>query len=142
MNDLSGGKYSDNKNIRFETSILRSDFCDFSDVYIVVKGRISVTSTANANRRNKNLTFKNNASFRSCISTINKTLIDNAEDLDFAMPTYYLLEYSKNPSMTSGSLWNYYRDEVKDSTNEIDDNDNMINKNKTTTSKSFVYKKK
>ena len=142
MNDLSGGKYSDNKNIRFETSILRSDLCDFSDVYIVVKGRISVTSTANANRRNKNLTFKNNASFRSCISTINKTLIDNAEDLDFAMPTYYLLEYSKNPSMTSGSLWNYYRDEVKDSANEIDDNDNMINKNKTTTSKSFVYKKK
>ena len=44
--------------------------------------------------------------------------------------------------MTSGSLWNSYRDEVKYSANEIDDNDNQINSNKTTTSKSFEYKTK
>ena len=44
--------------------------------------------------------------------------------------------------MTSGSLWNSYRDEVKYSANEIDDNDNQINSNKTTTSKYFEYKTK
>ena len=44
--------------------------------------------------------------------------------------------------MTSGSLWNSYRDEVKYSANEIDNNDNQINSNKTTTSKSFEYKTK
>ena len=43
--------------------MLRSDLCDLSDAYIVVKGRISFTGTNNANRRNKNLTFKNNTRF-------------------------------------------------------------------------------
>ena len=54
--------------------------------------------------------FKNNAPIRSCISKINSTLIDNAEGLDIIMPIYNLLEYSQSCSMTSGSLWNYYRD--------------------------------
>ena len=44
--------------------------------------------------------------------------------------------------MASGSLWNYYREEVNDSADETDDDDNMINNNKTTTSKSFKYRKK
>ena len=42
MNDLSSGQYSINKNIRFKTSMLRSDLCDYSDAYIIVKGRITV----------------------------------------------------------------------------------------------------
>ena len=37
--------------------------------------------------------------------------IDNAEDLHVVMPMYNLLEYSKNYRKTTGSLWNYYRDE-------------------------------
>ena len=37
--------------------------------------------------------------------------IDNAKDLDVVMPMYNLLEYSKNYRKTTGSLWNYYRDE-------------------------------
>ena len=40
--------------------------------------------------------------------------IDNAEDLDVVMPMYNLLEYSKNYKKTTGSLWNYYRDEPSD----------------------------
>ena len=52
-----------------------------------------------------------NALFINCISKINGTLIDNAEDLDVAMPMYNLLEYSKNYRKTSRSLWNYHRDE-------------------------------
>ena len=75
---------------------------------------MSVTVTNANNRRNKKLAFKNNAPFRSFISKINDTSIVNAEDLDIAMPMYKLLEYSENNSMTSGSLWNYYRDETND----------------------------
>ena len=45
---LSGGQYSDNKNIRFKTPMLWSDLCYFSDVYIVVKERLCVTGTNNA----------------------------------------------------------------------------------------------
>ena len=55
------------------------------------------------------MTFKNNASFTSCIPKINNTLIDNAEDLDIVMPMYHLLESSKNYSKGTGSLSNYYR---------------------------------
>ena len=58
------------------------------------------------------------------------------------MPMYNLLKYRDNYSMTSGSLWNYYRDEVNDYENEIDSAYYWINNNKTITSKSFVYKTK
>ena len=63
---------------------------------------------------NKAVAFKNNAPFINCISKINGTKIDNAEDLDAVMPMYDLLEYSKNYKKTTGSLWNYYRDEPSD----------------------------
>ena len=61
------------------------------------------------------LVFKNNTPFINCISKINSIKIDNAEDLDVVMPMYNLLEYSKNYRKTTGSLWNYYRDEPNSS---------------------------
>ena len=98
--------------------MLRSDLCDFSDAYIVVKGNITAvkkiftdndfeapnntaaiaTATNNANNNafgEKKLVFKNNAQFINCITKINGTKIDDAEDLDVVMPMYNLLEYSK-----------------------------------------------
>ena len=70
-------------------------------------------ANAAGDRRNliKSISFRNNAPFINCISKINGTLIDNAKDLDVAMPKYNLLEYIKNYSKTTGSLRNYYRDE-------------------------------
>ena len=103
-------RYKPNKQIRFKTSMLRSDLCDYSDVYIVVKGTITVTDSDN-DAYDKKLTLKNNTTFSSWILKINNTLIDNAEDLDIVMPMYNLLEYSKNYGKTTGSFWNYYRDE-------------------------------
>ena len=117
--DQSEKNYNVNKEIRIKTPMLRSDLCDFSDAYIVVKGNITVTkktftaddidapnntaanatATNNANNNafgEKKLVFKNNAQFINCISKINDIKIDNAEDLDVVMPTYNLLEYSKN----------------------------------------------
>ena len=112
--DQSEKNYSVDKEIRIETSIIRSELCDFSDAYIVVKGDITLEGDNNASKRNKNLTFKNNAPFISCISKTNGIKIDNAEDLDVVMPLYNLLGYSKNCTKTTGSLWNYYRDQPSD----------------------------
>ena len=89
--------------------MLRSDLCDFNDVYIV-KGTITVTDPDNA-KRNNSVAFKNNAPFINCISKINGIQIDNAEDLDVVRTMYNLLQYSQNYWKTTGSLWNYYIDE-------------------------------
>ena len=62
-------------------------------------------------QKETSVAFKNNAPLINCISKINGVQIDNAKDLDVVMPTYNLLEYSKNYRKTTGSLWNYYRDE-------------------------------
>ena len=91
--------------------MLRSDLCDYSDAYEWVKGKIIVTNPNDNGNFNKELTLKNNAPFISCISKINGELLENAEDLDIVMPMYNLLKYSKNYEKTSGSLFNYYRDE-------------------------------
>ena len=100
--------------------MLRSDLCDYTNAYIVVKGIIAVGAN---NQSNKAPAFKNNVSFRSCTSKINNTFINNAEDLDIVMPIYNLLECSDNYSMTPRSLWSYYRDEMKDDTNENSSDD-------------------
>ena len=102
--------YNTNKEIRM-TSMLRSDICDYSSAYIVVKGTITAEGDNNANKRNKNLAFKNDAPFIDCISKFNGIKTDNAEDLDVAISMYNLLEYSNNYRKTTGTLWNYYRDE-------------------------------
>ena len=65
--DQSEKNYNVNKEIRIKTPMLRSDLCDFSDAYILVKGDITLEGNNDANKRNKNLTFKNNAPFINCI---------------------------------------------------------------------------
>ena len=50
--DQSEKNYDVNKEIRIKTPMLRSDLCDFSDAYIVVKGDITVTNPNDA-KRNK-----------------------------------------------------------------------------------------
>ena len=90
----------------------------------------------------KKLTFKNNAPLGSCISKIINKLIDNAKDPDIVMSMYNLIEYSDIYSMTSGSLWNYYRDEVNYNANENNADNYRINNSKTITSRSFEYKAK
>ena len=128
VSDSTSNQCSVNKNIRFRTSILRSDLCDYSDAHILVKGLVNVRATANTDIDQKDVVFKNNTSFRSCITRINSTLVDNAEDFDIVLPMYNLLEYSQNYSLKSGSLWNYYRDEIYDADDNASDG------------KSFKYK--
>ena len=117
VHDQSGSaddRYKPSKQIRFKTSMLRSDLCDYYDAYIVVKGDITFTKTITRgfiHTRNRVLAFKNNAAFTNCTSNINNVLIDNAEDLDIVMPICNLLEYSKTYRKITRSFCNYYRDE-------------------------------
>ena len=80
--------------------MLISDLRDNSDAYIVVKRIITLADPNNANKRNKKLAFKNNVPFRWSIWKVNKTFIDNIEDLDIVMSMYDLLEYSDSYSVT------------------------------------------
>ena len=76
--------------------MLTSQLCDYSDAYCCKKkdkGTNDVRGTNDANRIDNKVTFKNNALFRSCISELNGTFIENREDLDIVMPIYNLLEY-------------------------------------------------
>ena len=120
INDESRGGYITGSDIKFQTTMLKSSLCDYADAYILVKGTITITGAGDdaaarrADERSKGLIFKNCAPFTKCISKISNTDIDNAQDIDIVMPMYNLTEYSDNYSKTSGSLWQYYRDEPND----------------------------
>ena len=129
--------YNENKSTRFKTPMLRSNLCDYSDTYILVKGTITVAGNNLRERQDRSLIFKNNAPFVSCITRINDELIEDADDLDIVMPMYNLLEYSKNYRKAIGLLYNYYRDELSD-----DADDNQFNNIKIVNSNTFKYKNK
>ena len=97
-------------DIRFKSTMLRSNLCDYADAYILVNGRITITGAGDdvaarqADKIHKGVTFKNCAPFVKCISIINNTEIDNVKDIDIVMPMYDLIEYSDNYSKALGSL--------------------------------------
>ena len=115
INDESRGRYTGN-NITFQTTMLRSNLFGYADAYVLVKGTITITGAGadnagrQADERNKGVTFKNCAPFIKCINRINNTEIDNAKDIYIVTPMYNLIEYSDNYSKTSGSLFQYFKD--------------------------------
>ena len=121
--------------------MLKSSLWDYGDVYILVKGTITVNNTAaaddDANNINKNVIFKNCAPFTNCISEINNTQVDNAKDLDIVMNMYNLIEYSDNYSKTSGSLWQYCKDIPA-----VDNNNTIVNFTENNLTGSFNFKAK
>ena len=112
INDESKGTYTSNE-IRFKTTILRCNLCDYPEAYILVKGTITITGDGNdaaarqADERNMSVTFTNYVQFTKCIGKTNGTDFDNAQDFDIVMLMYNLIEYSKNYLKTSGSLSKY-----------------------------------
>ena len=96
--------------------MLRSSLCDYSDRYILVKGKITITGAGDdatarqADERDNGVVFKNCAPFTNGISEIK----NNAKDIDIVIRMYNLIEYSGNYSRTSASLRQYYRDEQND----------------------------
>ena len=100
-------KYKPGNTIKFETGTVKPSLCDYSDAFILVTGNIIV----NANN-NTDAAFKNCAPFSTCTTKINDIFVDEANHIYIAMPMYNLIEYSDNYSDTSGSLWQFKRDEV------------------------------
>ena len=119
-NDESRGTYNVNSQTKFKTTMLKSSLCDYSGAYILVKGKVTITRAGDnaaarqEEERDKGVAFKNCASFINSISEINNTQIDNAKNIDIVMPMYNLIQHSDNYAKTSGSLWQYYRDERDD----------------------------
>ena len=119
INEESRGTYTGN-DVKFKTTMLRSNLCDYADAYTLVNRRITITGAGDdgaailADERDKGVTFKNCVPFTKRISRINNTDINNAQDIDIVMSMYNLIEYSDNYSKTSGSLWQYYKDEPND----------------------------
>ena len=115
--------------------MLTYNLCHYADAYIIVKGSIKITGAGDddaakrLNERNKDVIFKNCLVVTKCISRINNTDIDTAQDIDIVMSMYSLIEYSDNYSTTSGSLWQYYKDEPN---NNLADSESFKSKVKIT----------
>ena len=118
--------------------MLKSSLCDYSDsdAYILVKRSITITGEVDdaaarpADKRNKSVIYRNCAPFINCKNEINNTEIDNDIDIDIVRSMYNLIEYSDNYSKTSGSLWQYYRDEPNDNLADSESFKSTIKKHK------------
>ena len=119
------GKYKQGDTIKFETETIKLSLCDYSDAFILVTGNITVAAN-----NDTDVAFKNCAPFSTCTTKINDVFVDEANHIYIAMPMYNLIEYSDNYSDTSGSLWQFKRDEVPANNADL-----IINN-----SKAFKYK--
>ena len=127
----SKGKYSHENPIKFLKSKLESSLFNYSDTYVLVAGNINVARADN----NTKVVLKKCAPFRKSRTEINDTFIDEAEHINIAMPMYNLIEYSDNYSDTSGSLWQFKRDEIEGDVDLTVDGNHIPNN-----SSSFKYK--
>ena len=104
INDQNNTDYGDGDEngttIKFETKVIKSNLCDYSDAYILVTGDITIRNGS----ENRKVTFKNCAPFTKCVTHINDEHVDNADNLDIVKPMYNLIEHSHNYSDTSRSL--------------------------------------
>ena len=127
INDQNFGVYGqgseNDTTIKFEIKVINPNLCDYPDAYILVTGNIE-NEVADSK-----VAFKNCAPVRKCIVHINDEHVETAEKLDTVMPIYNLLEYSDNYEDSSGSLYQFKRDEIEGSADITVDN-----------SSSFKYK--
>ena len=111
INDQNNGEYGNGdengSTIKFETKVIKSTLCDYSDAYTLVEESI----TATGSDADTKVEFKNCAPFTRSVTHINDEHVETAENLDIIMPMYNLLEYSDNYADSSASLCQLKRDE-------------------------------
>ena len=111
INDQNNGEYGNGdengSTIKFETKVIKSTLCDYSDAYTLVEESI----TATGSDADTKVEFKNCAPFTRSVTQINDEHVETAENLDIIMPMYNLLEYSDNYADSSASLCQLKRDE-------------------------------
>ena len=81
-------------------------------------GDIKITAVA----ADTNVAFKNCAPFTRCVTHINDGYVETAENVDIIMPIYNLIEYSDSYADSSGSLYQFKRDE-----SSINNTGNLLN---------------
>ena len=94
VNDNSKANYGRGNEITYNTKVLKFNLCDY-DAYILVTGDTIIIGD-----NGHGVAFKNCVPLTKCMTNIDGTTIDDAEDLDFVMPMYNLVEYSYNYSET------------------------------------------
>ena len=112
INDTNNTKYgglnsNDPDTVKFVTKVLKPNLCDYSDAYILVTGKISITGGDN----NTKVAFKNCTPFTKCIVQINDEHVEQANDLDIIAPMYNLIEYSDNYQDSSATLYQFKRED-------------------------------
>ena len=128
VNDWANSNYDVRNEITYNKEILESNICDYNDAYILVRGAFTVTAVPSTQ-----VSFKNCEPFTKCITKIDETTIDDAENLGLVMPMYDLTEYNSNYYETKGSLWFYSKDKETNFNDHIENTDNF---------KYFKYKAK
>ena len=118
IDNESKGNYSHHNPMKFLTKSIESSLCDYSDAYILVTGNLAATP----NNAITQVVFRNCAPFKDCRTEINDTFVDYADFINITMPMFNLIEYSDTYSDTSGSLWNFKRDEIINNANVTNDN--------------------
>ena len=93
--------------VRFNSEIVKSFLCDYSDAYILVTGDIKVQAADN----NTRAAIKNCHPFIRATFKLNDELVDTADNLDLTMNLYKMLEYSDNYADTTASSYQYKRPE-------------------------------
>ena len=128
LHSESKGNYSQNDEIKFLTRSIESSLCDYSDAYILVTGNITVKRRNAADTADLALgeiaqvAFKNCAPFKKCRTEINATFVNETDFIDIIMLMYNLIQYSDNYPDTSGSLWQFQRDEIVNNADLTNDN--------------------
>ena len=111
INDQSNGQYGkideNDSTIKPNTEVIKPNLCDYSDAYILVTENIAVVN----GNQNTLFSFKNCSILTRCVTHINDEHVETADNLDIVMNLYNLIEYSDNYADTSGSLWQYKKDE-------------------------------
>ena len=81
VNDQSNTNYGVGNEIIYNTEVLISNLCNYNNAHILVRGNIIIIG-----HQVTQVLFKNCTSFTECITKIDGTTIDDAEDLDLVMP--------------------------------------------------------
>ena len=114
------GNGEDGTTIKLETKAIKLNLCDYSDAYILVIGNIQNKPA------NSVVAFKNCAPFRTCDVTINDEHVEKAEELHIVMPMYSLLENADNYQDSTGSLYQFKRDEPPDDNADVANNTSSL----------------
>ena len=103
----SNANYDVGSEIIYNKEVLKSNLYDYNDVYILVRGDITVIAAPATQ-----ISFKNFKPFTKCIIKIDGKILYDAEDLDLFMPMNNLEEYNSNFSQITRSLLFYSKDEA------------------------------